>query len=119
MSFIWVMIGGGLGAGLRYAISIGIQTNTSSTFPFGTLTANLLGCLAIGLLSAFFAQTESETLRLTLIVGVLGGFTTFSSFGLETVTLVQEGRLGEAAAYVLLSNIGGLLGVFVGLKLGG
>ena len=119
MSLIWVMIGGGFGAGLRYALSIGIQTSTETAFPFATLTANLLGCLAIGLLSAFFAETSSETLRLALIVGLLGGFTTFSSFGLETLSLLQEGQVGAAALYVLLSNLGGLLGVALGLKLAG
>ena len=119
LNLIWVMIGGGIGAGLRYALSLGIQQNTATEFPIGTLIANLVGCLAIGLLSALFTQTWDvpEYIRLGVVVGVLGGFTTFSSFGLETIALIQDGRLGAAALYVLLSNLGGILGVVLGLNL--
>ena len=118
MILLWVMAGGAVGAGARFLLSNLIQQGTSGEFPYGTLTANLAGCLAIGLLTSLFTHTwpVSEGVRLALIVGVLGGFTTFSSFGLETISLMQEGRLGAATLYVIVSNVGGLFAVWLGLK---
>ncbi|MCZ7651940.1 MAG: CrcB family protein [Thermoanaerobaculia bacterium] len=87
--------------------------------PLGTLAVNLSGCLAIGLLAGLFEQRlASPGLRLFLLVGVLGGFTTFSTFGLETQRLLEEGSLALAAANAGLSLGGGLLGVLLGLALG-
>jgi CrcB protein len=119
MSLIWVMAGGALGAGGRFLLSVFMDSHTDGALPYGTLAANLIGCLAIGLLSALFSSTwqVSDAVRLGCIVGVLGGFTTFSSFGLETISLIQEGRLIAAAVYVTASNLGGLFAVWAGLKL--
>ncbi len=111
--FLFVGAGGFLGAMLRYAVNL-ISNNLSSTpnLPFATPIVNVLGCLAIGALSTHGSLTEQQ--RLFLIPGLLGGFTTFSAFGLETMTLWQtSGPL--AAAVNVLANVGlGLLAVAVG-----
>jgi len=86
--------------------------------PWGTLTANIVGCLLIGWLSTSLSEAH-EAVRLGVLVGVLGGFTTFSSFGLETIRLMQAGEWMAATGYFLLSNAGGLLAVMLGLKVGG
>ena len=90
-----IALGGALGATLRYLVGLGLEQRLGSGFPFGTLTVNLVGCLLIGLLAALFVDaTEGrEQLRLFLIVGCLGGFTTFSSFGLDTLRLLQDGAV--------------------------
>lgn len=124
---IWVAAGGALGSALRYLLGGWVQTarwvdrltGGWPVFPWGTLAVNLSGCLAIGLLAGLFEQRlASPGLRLFLLVGVLGGFTTFSTFGLETQRLLEEGSLALAAANAGLSLGGGLLGVLLGLALG-
>jgi CrcB protein len=119
VSLLWVMGGGAVGSGLRYLIAGGIQGSVSSGFPYGTLAVNVVGCLLIGILSAGFGSlwTVSETTRLAVIIGVLGGFTTFSSFGNDTLTLLNAGRMGEAILYVSVSNFAGLLAVWLGAKI--
>ena len=109
-SLLWVMIGGAVGSGLRYGIGTAIQTRSGSDFPLGTLTVNLVGCLLIGFLAAYFtaSPTVRPEVRLGIVVGCLGGFTTFSSFGFETLQLLQSGRWTMAGAYVLASNVAGL-----------
>jgi fluoride exporter len=120
-TLLWVMGGGALGSGLRYLIAGGIQGELSSSFPAGTLTVNLLGCVMIGLAGAGFTNlwAVSETTRLAVIIGVLGGFTTFSSFGNDTLNLLQAGRVVEAAIYVIASNAFGILGVWMGAQVVG
>ena len=116
-ALLWVMFGGALGAGLRYGISLLLQTR-SAEFPVGTLTVNLLGCLLIGFIATWLnAETARPALRLALIVGILGGFTTFSSFGLETIELLQNGRLLVAGAYIFISNSLGLALVWLGHRI--
>jgi CrcB protein len=83
---------------------------TEAPFPWATLAVNLFGCLAIGLLASLAVrQAWPEPLRLAILVGVLGGFTTFSTFGWETWSLIQAGRADLAAFYVLATNVGGVL----------
>jgi len=108
--------GGALGALLRYGAAAGVQRFGGSAFPIGTLAVNLIGCLAIGLLGGFFAgpQLVREELRLGLLIGLLGAFTTFSTFGWETVQLANSGQFTLAAANVLLSNLLGLAAVWAG-----
>ena len=117
-SLLWVMGGGALGSGLRYLIAGGIQGGMSSGFPAGTLAVNIVGCLLIGLLGAGFGSLweVSETTRLAVIIGVLGGFTTFSSFGNDTLNLLNSGRVTEAAIYVIASNVFGILAVWLGTQ---
>lgn len=110
----WVMLGGALGSGARYGISLVLKTR-SHEFPVGTLAVNLVGCLLIGFIATWLsADTARPVLRLALVVGILGGFTTFSSFGLETLGLLQDGRLMAASAYIFLSNGLGLALVWLG-----
>ncbi len=116
-----IVLGGALGTGLRYGLAGLSQRLSPGTFPVGTLTVNVLGCLAIGLLAAWFSVSQAgadirEEVQLALLVGVLGGFTTFSSFGLETLRLMHGGQTGQALLYVFLSNGLGLLAVWIGWR---
>jgi len=105
---------------LRYAMQgVAKQMLAGSIFPVGTVCVNILGCLCIGVLSGYFSgpQLVREEYRIGLTVGVLGGFTTFSSYGLETFNLVDDGEYGLAVLNVLLSNGIGLLAVLIGYRL--
>ena len=116
MSLLWVMAGGAIGSGLRYLLATRItQFEWFGGFPLGTLTVNLAGCFLIGLMST--ALPAEHPSRLVLMVGLLGGFTTFSSFGLETLSLINEGRIAHATLYLLLSNAGGVLLALLGSRL--
>ena len=90
---------------LRFALTQALQVRTGGQFPWGTLAVNLIGCTAIGVLGGLFDHRHQQSeLRLLLVVGLLGGFTTFSSFAYETIRLVESNRLIQAAGYVLMSN---------------
>ena len=110
--FLLVAAGGALGSVARYAVSL-LAVRWAAGFPAGTLAVNLAGCLAIGALGAALPAT-SEGTRLFLLTGVLGGFTTFSAFGLETQILATSGRGGLAALYVAVSVGAGLGAVWLG-----
>ena len=112
--FLTVMIGGALGAGGRYALSSALA---GREFPWGTLTVNLIGGLAMGLLAGVLTRSGSEPTRLLLGVGVLGGFTTFSAFSLDVVAMIERGQPGPALAYVAASVIGSIALTFLGLSL--
>lgn len=113
---IAVMIGGGIGSGLRYLVSQWLVR--ADSFPMGTLTVNLIGCFLMGIAATLFSHLAdvSPTLRLAMVIGFLGGFTTFSSFGLDTIKLLDDGRFLLAVTYVLASNLMGILAVWVGMK---
>jgi CrcB protein len=115
-NLLLVMIGGAVGAGFRYHLSGVAARNMGADFPWGTLLANLLGGFLAGLLAAFLVGegAQGEPLRLFLAVGVLGGFTTFSAFSIETVTMLQRGDLALAGAYVISSVAGSLMWAFIG-----
>jgi len=117
-TWVMVMMGGALGTGARYGLSLVLQPPGTSGFPLGTLTVNLVGCLLIGVLAALMPDSSqfSTSTRLGLMIGVLGGFTTFSSFRLESIRMIQAGQWTSALTYILLSNLGGLLAVWVGLR---
>ena len=121
MRFFWIAAGGGLGAVLRYSVAGFAQRLTDDAFPVGTLTVNVLGCLVLGFLGAIFAGPAlvRDEWRFFLAVGLLGGFTTFSTFGFETVALLQSGEWARASANVLLSNGLGLGAVWIGYRLAG
>ena len=115
INLLWVAAGGALGAVLRYLVSIQIAAETATRFPWGTLTVNMLGCLVIGVMwSVTEHKTVSDGVLLFLMVGVIGSFTTFSTYGLEGIQLIQSGKLMAGFAYVLVSNIAGLLLVIIG-----
>ncbi len=112
-----VGIGGFLGASLRYWVGGLIQDwSGSATFPYGTLVVNLIGCLVIGLLSQLADARSVFTLetRLLVFTGVLGGFTTFSTFGNETFNFLQDGENGLALVNVAVHVIVGLAAVWCG-----
>ena len=120
-TLLWIMLGGAVGTGARYLVASPLNGSASEGYPYGTLTVNLLGCLAIGFLATTLTEASGvrPEMKLALIVGCLGGFTTFSSFGLETVSLLQSGRLGAALSYVLVSNVVGLALAWGGMKAAG
>lgn len=104
----YVAFGGAIGAVLRFALSVRIGAALGGEFPFGTLAVNFIGCFAIGALSPIVGGPTADPGRLFLIVGVLGGFTTFSAFGYESLELIERGALGAAAGYAALSVVGGV-----------
>jgi fluoride exporter len=111
-----VAIGAALGANLRYLISTWVAQRVGSGFPYGTLLINVTGCLVIGVVLTLAATkfTLSEPLRLLIVTGILGGYTTFSSFGYEAFALIGSGNIEEAVLYMTSSLILGLGAVFLG-----
>ena len=119
MLYLIVFLGAGLGGALRHGVNVGAARLFGYGFPLGTLIVNVVGSLAIGLLAGWFAYRTgvSQHLKLFLTTGVLGGFTTFSAFGLDTALLVERHAYLAAAAYVLASVMVSIAAVFVGLAL--
>ena len=115
LRYFFVALGGALGSVFRYAVS-GLDFKISNgIFPSSTLLVNLSGSLLIGLLWGFFERFEfSPLLRVFLFVGILGGFTTFSSFSLENFNLIRDGEIKTAVIYILITNLGGLALAFGG-----
>ena len=116
-----VALGGALGAFLRYVVSGWVQKSASiwtanERFPLGTFLVNLSGCLCIGLLVGLLSQrvTASPALRCFLFIGVLGSYTTFSTYALESLKLIQDGDWGLAALNAIGSPVLGLSGVWLG-----
>ena len=114
-----VMVGGAIGAGFRYHIGLVALRQLGPGFPFGTWLVNLLGGLLMGVLAGVVARgpAETEPLRLFLGVGVLGGFTTFSAFSLESFNMLARGDYMMATAYAVSSVAGSVLMLFLGLTL--
>jgi CrcB protein len=117
----YVALGGGIGAFLRYQLGrgmthwLGVQAVT--TFPWATLAANVIGSMAMGMLAGFLARHGhgGEHWRLFLGVGLLGGFTTFSSFSLEMMLLVERGQAAQGFLYAAVSVLAGLSALYIGL----
>lgn len=117
-----VAAGGALGAWLRFATTqacaVLLGPARAAAFPWATLSVNVLGSVAMGLLVGWMARHgDGEAWRLVLGVGVLGGFTTFSSFALEVIVLAQRGAMLSAALYVAVSLVAGFAGLLGGLML--
>jgi fluoride exporter len=115
-----VAIGGALGSVCRYLVGLWALRQFGPNFPWGTLTVNVAGSFAIGLLVELIVRRydASPEMRLLLITGVLGGFTTFSAFSLDVITLFERGAALAGATYVLASVAISLGAVFAGLALG-
>ncbi|WP_304068396.1 fluoride efflux transporter CrcB [Megamonas hypermegale] len=113
-----VMIGCAFGGAFRFLITM--YVNKLGHFPYGTLTVNLIGCFLIGIISTLLTERftgVSPYLSLLLTVGFLGGLTTFSSFGNETMLLLKTGLVMQAMLNVALNTLGGLLAVWLGIML--
>lgn len=122
ISALVVFVGGGLGAVLRYFLGIVATRLVGVDFPWGTLFINITGSLAMGVIVAWLAFSEPVTggkaLRLFLTTGILGGYTTFSTFSLDTFSLWERGEVGAAAGYVAASLIISLAAVAAGAFFG-
>ena len=118
LNFIWVALGGAAGACLRYSISLMLAGHVQR-FPAATLCANLFGALLAGLIATWFWQKGllGTPLQLILVVGFLGGFTTFSAFSVETLRLFDVGDFSMAGLNIVLNVAGSLLAVMVGAYL--
>lgn len=109
---VLIMCAGAAGVGIRYGAGQLLAARAPDTFPWATLLVNTLGCLAIGAL-VLWVRGDAWAI---VAIGLLGGLTTFSSLALETVALAQAGRPGTAAAYVLATNMLGVLAVLAGMS---
>lgn len=122
-ALLLVMAGGGAGAGLRYGVGLAATRVFGLGFPWGTLICNVVGSLAMGLLVGAMAHgllgdgRQANDMRLLLGVGLLGGFTTFSTFSMDTVALWQRGETMAAGGYVVASMAIALAGFVVGMRL--
>ena len=120
LKIILVAAFGALGSVLRYLVAAWGQRLAGGDFPAGVLAVNLIGCLSIGLAGAYFSGAGSvhEDYRVAIVVGLLGGFTTFSSFAWESFVLARGGRSGLALGNILASNALGLACVWLAFRLG-
>ena len=112
MTWVAVAIGGALGSMARHGVNVALASRIDRVAPFGTLAVNVIGCVVIGALAGLIASGRLHLvpfMRVFVFVGVLGGFTTFSSFGLDTLTLAQRGELAGA-----FWNVAGQLGLGLG-----
>lgn len=118
IGILLVALGGALGSVLRFGVITITYKFFDIHFPWGTIFVNLIGCFVIGLIWAILDTfDEPKNLKLFLITGLLGGFTTFSSFALENFNMFRAGEIKLVAANILISNIAGILLVFVGYYL--
>jgi CrcB protein len=118
-NLLLIAIGGAAGSVLRYGTSLALfRASERAGWPWGTLAANLIGCLLAGYVNGLLeARLIRPELRFLLTVGFLGGYTTFSTFGHEATAYLRDGHYARAAAYVIVSNAAGLALVFAGLAL--
>lgn len=117
--YLIVFLGAGVGGALRHGVNVAALRFFGPGFPYGTVTVNVTGSLVMGLLVGWFTHKSDpgQLWRLFLTTGVLGGFTTFSSFSADAVLLWEQGSLWRPAAYVLLSVVFSVLGTLGGLAL--
>ncbi len=111
----YIALGGAFGALLRYGVGLAIKPENTLAFPIHTFLINVVGCVGIGIVASILQNTPfNELMQYFVIVGLLGGFTTFSSFSLESFYLLKNGKTLIAASYMLLSNSIGITGAFIG-----
>ena len=119
MSYLLVFLGGGIGAALRHGCNVFFARTLGTAFPYATLFENVLGSMIMGILVALFAfKTDvPQGMRLFLTTGILGGYTTFSTFSLDAAVLYERGDLSQAALYVALSVALSIGGLFAGMAM--
>lgn len=119
MRILWLMVFGAIGTLARYGLQGFVQFRTLGTFPTGTLAVNLSGCFFLGLIGQFTLNhlVVSPDWRMAVTIGFFGGFTTFSSFGWETIKMLEDGEWVPAALYVAASVFAGLLLAWAGIRL--
>ena len=117
MLYLIVFLGAGLGGALRHGVNVASTRLFGFSFPYGTLIVNVVGSFAMGLLAGYFAYRPGipQHMRLFLTTGILGGFTTFSTFSLDAAVLVERHSFGLAAGYLVGSVTAGLAALFLGL----
>ena len=120
MTYLFIVAGAVLGAPLRYFLGVRIQSATGSSFPWGTFTINVTGCLLIGILLGFAERHEwpGREARLFLVTGFLGSYTTFSAFGFEAYTLLRGDEVLRALAYAIASVVFGVGAAWAGVSIG-
>lgn len=119
MNYLIVFVGAGIGGVLRHGVNGASARLFGIGFPWGTLTVNIVGSLVMGLLAGYFAfrGEAAQAWRLFFTTGILGGFTTFSAFSLDTALLYERGEMVPLAAYVAGSVLLSILAVFLGLAI--
>ena len=119
MGYLIVFLGGGVGAAIRHGMNIGVARVLGTAFPYGTLIINITGSFVMGLIAGYFALKgdASQHWRLFLTTGILGGYTTFSAFSLDTALLYERGEIGLSALYVATSVAVSIAGLFAGLAI--
>ena len=119
MGYLIVFLGGGIGAALRHGFNLAFARLVGTAFPYATLFENVSGSIVMGMLVATFAFRSGipHHWQLFLTTGILGGYTTFSTFSLDVALLYERGQIGLAAVYVLLSVVLSIGGLFAGLAL--
>jgi CrcB protein len=117
--YLLVFVGGGMGAALRHGINVAFARWFGIGFPFHTLFENVSGSIVMGLLVSYFVISpgSSQSLRLFLTTGILGGYTTFSAFSLDTMLLIERDQYGLAAIYVAASVLASVVGLALGVGL--
>lgn len=114
----YVAAGGAIGAILRFGVNMLLKPENESEFPVHTFTINTIGCLFIGIVFAYIVRnTNTPVFQYFIITGILGGFTTFSSYTMETVYLITKAQETRAALYILLSNVSGIAAAWLGFNL--
>ena len=118
MGFMWVALGGALGSSARYGVNLAAPRYLGAGFPWATLIVNVVGCFAMGYITALLREKmpDDENTRLFLTTGLLGGFTTFSAFSLDFFGLMQRGEMSLAFGYAVASIVLSIVAVMVGFK---
>jgi fluoride exporter len=117
--FFLVGLGGAIGSMLRYGAGLISIKFLGFTFPWGTLLINILGSFLIGIVFAIAGQIQNfpENIKIFMMVGILGGFTTFSAFSLDSLLLLEKGNVGQALIYIIGSVVLSITATFIGLML--